>query len=78
MAESGDGSGGGIAAAPVAKTGSIKVHLPNNGFNIVKFIDNINIKVNNLTHAEYIILHLRIVKIVPVEGRVRVAPKVLL
>lgn len=41
MAESGSGA----AMAPAAKTGSIKVHLPNNGFNIVKFIDNINVKV---------------------------------
>jgi hypothetical protein len=41
MAESGSGA----AAAPAAKTGSIKVHLPNNGFNIVKFVDNINVKV---------------------------------
>ncbi|CAH1725161.1 unnamed protein product [Aphis gossypii] len=40
MAESGSGA----AMAPAAKTGSIKVHLPNNGFNIVKFIDNINVK----------------------------------
>ncbi|XP_025407805.1 focal adhesion kinase 1 isoform X2 [Sipha flava] len=40
MAESGSGA----AAAPAAKTGSIKVHLPNNGFNIVKFVDNINVK----------------------------------
>lgn len=41
MAESGSGA----AMVPAAKTGSIKVHLPNNGFNIVKFIDNINVKV---------------------------------
>ncbi|KAL4089992.1 hypothetical protein QTP88_024910 [Uroleucon formosanum] len=40
MAESGSGA----AMVPAAKTGSIKVHLPNNGFNIVKFIDNINVK----------------------------------
>lgn len=41
-------SGSEAAMAPVAKTGSIKVHLPNNGFNIVKFIDNINVKVGYL------------------------------
>lgn len=44
MAESGSGA----AMAPAAKTGSIKVHLPNNGFNIVKFIDNINVKVKSV------------------------------
>ncbi|XP_050545837.1 focal adhesion kinase 1 isoform X2 [Daktulosphaira vitifoliae] len=41
MAENDSGDGGAPASA---KTGSIKVHLPNNGFNIVKFIDNINVK----------------------------------
>ncbi|XP_050427745.1 focal adhesion kinase 1 isoform X2 [Adelges cooleyi] len=41
MAESGSRDGSAPAAA---KTGSVKVHLPNNGFNVVKFIDNINVK----------------------------------